>query len=252
MGLPNKLAKFLWDSGKRNTREFTYTGAEPPDKANMNDLEQFFWFNSGPVVHKWLHYFDIYDRYFSAFRGTPVRFLEIGVSKGGSLDMWRNYFGPDAVLFGIDIDPTCAKFDGKSAQVRIGSQDDPVFLRKVIEEMGGVDLILDDGSHDSIHIRKTLEVLFPFLTYGGCYMVEDLHAAYWPKFSGGYRRPASFISVVKEMIDDIHHWYHCRGHSVAATGAEIKAIHVHDSIIVLEKGQNERPAHHRTGRDALE
>src|SRR6056297_2923630 len=200
MGLPNKLAKFLWGSGKRNTREFTYTGAEPPDKANMNDLEQFFWFNSGPVVHKWLHYFDIYDRYFSAFRGSPVRFLEIGVSKGGSLDMWRNYFGSEAVIYGIDIDPACAAFDGKSAQVRIGSQDNSEFLRSVVEEMGGLDLVLDDGSHDSVHIRKSLDALFPLLAEGGRYMIEDLHAAYWPRSSGGYRRPVGFFSAVTGMI----------------------------------------------------
>src|SRR6056297_2859865 len=96
MTLPKQLAKVLWGSGTRNIREFTYNGTEPPEHSGMNDLEQFFWSNSGPVIHKWLHYFDIYDRYFSAFRGTPVRFLEIGVSKGGSLDMWRNYFGPCA------------------------------------------------------------------------------------------------------------------------------------------------------------
>ena len=39
--------------------------------------------------------------------------LEIGVHKGGSLDMWRKLLEPQAIIFGIDIDPTCAKFDGK-------------------------------------------------------------------------------------------------------------------------------------------
>ena len=40
--------------------------------------------------------------------------LEIGVHKGGSLDMWRKLLEPQAIIFGIDIDPTCAKFDGKA------------------------------------------------------------------------------------------------------------------------------------------
>ena len=162
--------------------------------------------------------------------------------------MWRSYFGSDAVIFGIDINPACAEFNGKSAQVRIGSQDAPDFLRNVIEEMGGVDIVLDDGSHDSVHIRKTLNVLFPLLAYDGLYMVEDLHAAYWPRYSGGYRRPISFMSAVKGMIDDIHHWYHDRPFKVSATGSNLKAIHIHDSIVVLEKGQSERPAHHQSGR----
>jgi len=51
--------------------------------------------------------------------------LEIGVSFGGSLEMWREYFGPEATIFGIDIDPECANRFARPNQVRIGSQDDP-------------------------------------------------------------------------------------------------------------------------------
>ena len=65
--------------------------------------------NKKYVVHKWHHYIPIYDRYFSSFRGRKVRFLEIGVSKGGSLQMWRAYFGKDAIIFGIDIDDEVMK-----------------------------------------------------------------------------------------------------------------------------------------------
>ncbi|WP_432676134.1 class I SAM-dependent methyltransferase [Nioella aestuarii] len=213
------------------------------------DLERFFWSNDGPIVHKWLHYFPIYERYFGAFKGKPVRFLEIGVSKGGSLDMWRSYFGPEAVIFGIDIDPNCAEFDGRSGAVRIGSQDDPEFLAKVVEEMGGLDLVLDDGSHHSRHIRKSLDTLFPLLSDGGVYMIEDLHAAYWPSFGGGYRRPSSFMEVVKVMIDDMHHWYHSRGEKVQATAGGLSGLHVHDSITVLEKQALSRPAHAQRGRN---
>jgi hypothetical protein len=68
-------------------------------------------------------------------------------------------------------------------------------------------------------------------------MMEDLHAAYWVSHSGGYRRPSSIMETVKTMIDDLHHWYHGRGQSVAATTDNLAAIHVHDSITVLEKAR---------------
>ena len=94
----------------RNIQEkFGYDGA----------VLRIFTENCGVAVHKWHHYLPLYDHYFSQWRGKPVRFLEIGVSKGGSLTMWRKYFGLDAVIFGIDIDPACAALDGQSGQVRI-------------------------------------------------------------------------------------------------------------------------------------
>src|SRR5690606_7193808 len=74
------------------------------------DLLRIYAGNTGAVVHKWHHYIPIYDRYFARFRNTPVRFLEIGVSKGGSLQMWRQYLGPEARICGIDINPDCARF----------------------------------------------------------------------------------------------------------------------------------------------
>ena len=97
------------------------------------DLLKIFSENSGPVVHKWHHYIPIYSRYFSSFRATKVRFLEIGVSKGGSLTMWRKYLGEDAIIFGIDINPDCAQYDNISGSVRIGSQTDEEFLKSVVE-----------------------------------------------------------------------------------------------------------------------
>lgn len=247
MKLKRRFADIFGIRRANGIKEFTLEKVCPPSPDKMNDLERFFWSNSGPIVHKWLHYFELYDRYFSPYRGEPVKFLEIGVSKGGSLNMWRDYFGPEAIIFGIDIDPACAQLNGKSAQVRIGSQDDPKFLNSVVDEMGGIDIVLDDGSHDSIHIRKSLDILFPRLSQNGCYMIEDLHAAYWTRFSGGYGRPSSFMSVVKGMIDDLHHWYHNRPLAVKATGKDLSGIHIHDSVVVLEKRRNDKPAHHKTG-----
>jgi len=143
----------------------------------VGDLAPLFAQHRGEGVDKWHHYLPLYERYLGPWRGRPLRFLEIGVFKGGSLEMWRKYFGPEAVIYGIDIDPTCARFDGRDGQVRIGSQDDRAFLGRVIDEMGGVDVVLDDGSHVMAHLRATLAALFPRLSQGGTYIVEDLHTA---------------------------------------------------------------------------
>jgi len=202
--------------------------------------------NEGVKVHKWHHYLPLYDRYFSRYRGTPVKFLEIGVNNGGSMQMWRRYFGPDAVICGIDINPECAQYDGQSGMVRIGSQDDPEFLAKVVQEMGGVDLVLDDGSHRMAHIDTSLKALFPLLSQHGTYMIEDLHTAYYPRFGGGLDEPTNFFNTVRGMIDDMHRWYHGKKRfTFPALAGEFSGVHVHDSIVVIDKSPALRPTHSR-------
>lgn len=211
------------------------------------DLLDIFVGNDGPVVHKWHHYIPLYDQYLGKFRGSAFRFLEIGVSKGGSLQMWRRFFGPDATIMGIDIDPECARFDGEAGMVRIGSQDDPAFLDRVVEEMGGVDVVLDDGSHHMEHVRSTFEHLFPRLSTPGLYMIEDLHTAYWPKFGGGLEAQQNFFRYVGDLIDDMHGWTHDAKPKVPATQGAITGIHVHDSIAVIDKAVAHTPVHSRVG-----
>ncbi len=168
----------------------------------VGDLLMFFAENKGSIVHKWHHYIPIYERYFAEWRGTPVRFLEIGVSKGGSLQMWRRYFGEQAVIFGIDIDPDCAAHDGQSGKVRIGSQVDADFPTQVLDEMGGADIILDDGSHHMDHVTQTLRMLWPRLNTGGIYLIEDLHTAYWESHGGGLHSQENFFNYIKILADD--------------------------------------------------
>jgi hypothetical protein len=78
----------------------------------MNPLEKYFRRNSKRLIHKWVHYFEIYDRHFSRFRGKNIVVVEFGVSHGGSLQMWRKYFGRRAWIYGVDIDPRCKNFEG--------------------------------------------------------------------------------------------------------------------------------------------
>lgn len=214
-----------------------------------DDLANLYIGHTGVVVHKWHHYFAIYTQFFERFRNTPVRFLEIGVSKGGSLELWRKYLGPDAIIFGIDIDPECAKFDGQAGHVRIGSQEDPAFLNKVIDEMGGVDVILDDGSHRMEHIPITLETLFPRLEDKGVYMIEDLHTSYWRGWGGGPTRKANFFNYLRQIIDVMHRHYVENEIEFAKDAGfdHVGGLHIFDSIAVLEKAPPYTPQHSEIG-----
>src|SRR5271166_5678208 len=83
-----------------------------------NPLETFFESHTkGPGIWKWRHYFDIYDRHFQRFRGREVNILEIGIYSGGSLEMWKSYFGSRCHIYGVDIEPTCKMYESDFVKV---------------------------------------------------------------------------------------------------------------------------------------
>jgi hypothetical protein len=89
----------------------------PPCKG-LNRLEAFFDANPVRGIQKWRHYFDIYERYFGKFVDREVHIVEVGVESGGSMDMWRHYFGDRCHVYGIDIDPRCKKFERDEVNLR--------------------------------------------------------------------------------------------------------------------------------------
>ncbi|MDX1564981.1 MAG: hypothetical protein R3236_06220 [Phycisphaeraceae bacterium] len=240
---------------RKSSRAFHFNSNNPADiKADINnkygyngDMLKCFIENKTHVVHKWHHYIPLYDRYFSPFRGKTIRFLEIGVGQGGGLQMWRKYFGEDAIIFGIDINAECAKYNGISGQVRTGSQTDQIFLESVVSEMGGLDIVLDDGSHCMDDVLATLNCLFPSLRDGGIYMVEDMHTAYWKRFGGGYHSKNNFFRLLLDVVHDMHHWYHEKKTNCPQVSPICSGIHIHDSIAVLEKNQVHEPVNSQIG-----
>jgi len=85
----------------------------------------------------------------------PVNFIEIGCGQGGSLQMWKRYFGPHAQIVGIDINPECIHFQEDQIAVGIGDQSDPGFLNTIVTEFGYPDVVLDDGSHVMEHLAAS-------------------------------------------------------------------------------------------------
>lgn len=161
-----------------------------------------------PGAHKWHHYFPIYEKLLTEFRNRPIKILEIGIYKGASLSMWKQYFHQDSTIVGIDIDPDCKKFSkpDKNIHIKIGSQADNNFLESIVEEFGVFDLIIDDGSHISSHMIKSFNSLFDFgLKSQGLYLVEDTHSNFW---NSPYRDiPVSFVDFSKYLIDLMHYHY---------------------------------------------
>ena len=205
-------------------------------------LNDYFWTNSGRPINKWTYYLWIYERYFSPFRGRRIVFLEIGSGQGGSSQMWKHFFGSTAQIVSVDIRPECVAFQDEQVSVRIGDQSDPAFLQSLIDEFGAPDIVLDDGSHQMVHVNATFDFLYPKMPREALYMVEDMHTSYWPAWGGGLGKPGTFIERMKTLLDELH----ADNPHNAAQGAtdmptsEIarmtRGVHFYDSMVVLEKG----------------
>jgi hypothetical protein len=141
-----------------------------------NPLEALYYRHQDRVAYKWHHYLELYDRHLGRFRGRAVRILELGIFSGGSLQIWKSYFGEHALVHGIDIDPACAQFAEERVVPHIGNQADVGFLEQVVARMGGVDVIIDDASHRGRDQIISFEALYPLLEPNGLYIRGALSA----------------------------------------------------------------------------
>jgi cephalosporin hydroxylase len=218
-----------------------------------NPLEAYFRANQGRLIHKWLHYFDIYDRHFSVYRGRKVNIVEFGVAHGGSLEMWRDYFGRRARITGVDLNPRCAELTGRRINVVIGDQENREFLNELGDKVGEIDIVIEDGGHTMGQQIATFEEMWPRVRDGGIFLIEDLHTSYWPKYGGGYKRPGTFIEYAKNLIDQQHAWHSREPGTFTVDGytRSIRGMHIYDSIIVFDKGPVTRPTHEKTGKPSF-
>lgn len=208
---------------------------------------------------KWEHYFEIYERYLSKFKGQDINYLEIGVQQGGSLDMIKTYFGEKVKTIGIDFDQNCEAVQDRGHRIFIGDQSNKDFLKTVVDEIGHFDIIIDDGGHTAGQQITSFNSLFPHLRYGGVYLVEDLHCSqYWV----GYQHSElgiNFLDYAKGLADklSLYHmreeWFSGRygvpleqrggGHIQYNNFAvnDIFSISFFDSIIAIEKRKMTEP-----------
>lgn len=216
----------------------------------MNDLEHFFRNEKHRLMHKWNHYFEIYDRHLKHLRGKQINILEIGISHGGSLQMWDYYFKGNVNIYAVDVNPECKKLEGGNVKIFIGSQQDESFLRQLKKEIPPIDVLIDDGGHTMKQQITTFNVLFDHVKEDGIYICEDLHTSYWKDFGGGYKKRRSFIEFAKNLIDQIHAW-HTPKVAVSPITETTKSLHFYDSVLVIEKRKMVKPFDVKSGEAAI-
>ncbi|MBA4391579.1 MAG: hypothetical protein C0399_11695 [Syntrophus sp. (in: bacteria)] len=219
----------------------------------MNDLEQYFNNNTKRLIHKWQHYFEIYDRHFHAFRNKEIHLLEFGVSHGGSLQMWKQYFGEKAKIYGVDINPACKALEEEGIEIFIGSQEDRNFLQELKTKIPPVDILIDDGGHAMKQQIYTFEELYDHVRPDGIYLCEDTHTSYWKDFGGGYKRKGTFLEYSKNLIDQLYAWHSEQKNKFSVTSFTQSAfsLHFYNGIVVIEKRPMTEPFDVKTGNPVV-
>ncbi len=223
---------------RRRARDFAQhyppriPGGESRSIEKSNRFQEYFSAHTqGRGIWKWTHYLEIYERHFAKFAGSDAQVVEIGIFSGGSLEMWRHYFGPDCHVTGIDIEEACRSYAGAGVDIVIGDQSDREFWGNFKRRRPRVDVLIDDGGHTPEQQRVTLEEMLPHLAPGGVYLCEDVHG------TGN-----SFADYVHGLADELNRFEAVPGAVDLTTSASvlqqaIRSIHFYPFVVVIEKSE---------------
>ena len=160
----------------------------------------------------WHNYTKLYAKLFASFKNNKIKFLEIGISEGNSVELWERYF-PKAEMHFIDISSAAIKYQPVRAQYHFLDQSNSIELKSFIDKVGGdFDVIIDDGGHTMDQQKVSFNVLFPYVKSGGMYIIEDLSTSYWASYGGGPGEKGApelgvdtTTEMLKQMIDDVNY-----------------------------------------------
>ena len=196
----------------------------------MKNLPIYRSFSKSPYKSiKHSSYFDVYEKLFDRYRDKPVVFIEIGVLNGGSLFMWRDYFGKQAQIIGIDLNPEARRWQEHGFDIFIGDQSNPSFWDQIITKYPQIDVVLDDGGHTYEQQIMTTEILKAHIKDSGLIVIEDTHTSYQNGF--GFKS-VSFLKYVQKKMDQLH--YRLKSLNKKASEKDIWNIQSFESFVVFE------------------
>ena len=169
---------------------------------------------------------------------APKSVLELGIFAGGSVAYWHEALQPEAHA-AVDItnlgDSEYFKKYKQGKNIKTywqTSQSDANALRRIVnEDLGGkVDLVLDDASHQYELSKQSFEILFPFVTPGSYYIIEDWSWHHWTVMNDpnhpwfGEDAPTELIFQLIEIVGSRHR------------PSPIAHVDVYDNFVAIQRG----------------
>jgi hypothetical protein len=165
--------------------------------------------------------------------------LEIGIFRGSSIQMWREYF-PNAVIHGFDVLHYSVQVPDRVC-LHQGDQTSRESLRQLLDATGSdFDLVIDDGGHTMEQQQVSLGFLFPHVRPGGMYIVEDLHSSFMSEIfyswdgqtSGKYSTGAEdCLSTTYDLIEALRRGEPVRSNHMTAGEIDYLTAHVESAEV---------------------
>ncbi len=196
-------------------------------------------------------YFQVYEEIFTKYVNKEIVFVEVGVLGGGSMQMWKEFFGEKARIIGIDMNPDAKKLEKEGFEIFIGNQSDEKFWDNFFKKVGKIDILLDDGGHQNKQQILTLSKSIENIKDGGVIVVEDTHASYLKKF--GNPSKFSFINFSKHLVDKINYRFLKSLKKEVDPERRIFSINFYESIVAfnINSGKSFLPTHLKNNDEAV-
>lgn len=150
-----------------------------------------------------LGYLGFYERHFKHWKDERIRLLELGILKGASLRMWREWF-TKAEIIGADIAKSPEIKGVVTHVVDLETIDD---LKRFATNVGQLDVILDDAGHTMEQQQNALSVLWNNVKNGGAYVIEDLESSLIPNVINKYTKKPYNVDdepTTLDLVNAIH------------------------------------------------
>lgn len=201
---------------------------------NLKSNKLFLHFkNSKFFSLKQENYFNIYVDLFKKYKNKKITLVEIGIANGGSLYMWRSFFGKKARIIGVDLNPEVKKFEKDGFEIFVGDQSDKKFWKILYRKIGKIDILIDDGGHKNIQQVVTVAESINNIKDNGMIVIEDTVTSYMKK--KGFNNPSrySFINYCNLIIESIHRRNSLLNKKNNIYSKKVNSIKFYDSLVVL-------------------
>jgi len=182
-------------------------------------------------------YFHAYEKLLSPYTGREITFVEVGVFNGGSLFMWRNFFGPKARIIGVEFNPDAKHWESEGFEIHIGDQSDPLFWESFFAAVGSIDVLLDDGGHSNDQQITTVAKSAPHVNDGGLVIVEDTHTSYMAQF--GNPSKYSFMNYAFDVVDSVNNRFPTIQSSKNPMAQWVSSVEFLESIVCFHVNRGE-------------